>query len=232
MACSSAKTEQVGAGIHLLPPRLLRRHVRHRAHRHARGGQGFGVEGAGRRVVRRYALTRPLRSPGAWTRGSPALSHVEGHPLPQGGEGCWLGKVSPNRNQNLGLLAHRSENVRRLDVAARDPFGVCCIQRVGLSEWRDRAIHRSAACHAPTQPALRATLSPGRGKTTLFFFIHCRTGPRACIGAQFALTEMTLVAACLLRRFEFSLRPGDRDPEPLTHLSLRPRGGLSMVLRK
>ena len=43
----------------------------------------------------------PLRSPGAWTRGSPALSHVEGHPLPQGGEGCWLGKVSPNRNQNL-----------------------------------------------------------------------------------------------------------------------------------
>jgi len=73
----------------------------------------------------------PLRSPGAWTRGSPALSHVEGHPLPQGGEGCWLGKVSPNRNQNLGLLAHRNENVRRLDVAVRDPFGVCCIQRVG-----------------------------------------------------------------------------------------------------
>jgi cytochrome P450 len=65
-----------------------------------------------------------------------------------------------------------------------------------------------------------------------FAYFPFGAGPRACIGAQFALTEMTLVAASLLQRFEFSLRPGDRDPEPLTHLSLRPRGGLSMVLRK
>jgi cytochrome P450 len=69
-------------------------------------------------------------------------------------------------------------------------------------------------------------------KFSPFAYFPFGAGPRACIGAQFALTEMTLVAACLLRRFEFSLRPGDRDPEPLAHLSLRPRGGLSMVLRK
>jgi cytochrome P450 len=65
-----------------------------------------------------------------------------------------------------------------------------------------------------------------------FAYFPFGAGPRACIGAQFALTELTLVAACLLRRFEFSLRPGDRDPEPLTHLSLRPKGGMSIVLRK
>jgi len=65
-----------------------------------------------------------------------------------------------------------------------------------------------------------------------FAYFPFGAGPRACIGAQFAMTEMTLVAACLLRHFEFSLRPGDRDPEPLTHMSLRPKGGLSMVLRK
>lgn len=69
-------------------------------------------------------------------------------------------------------------------------------------------------------------------KVSPFAYFPFGAGPRACIGAQFALTEMTLVAACLLRRFEFSLRPGDPDPEPLTHLSLRPRGGLSVVLRK
>jgi cytochrome P450 len=69
-------------------------------------------------------------------------------------------------------------------------------------------------------------------KPSPFAYFPFGAGPRACIGAQFALTEMTLVAACFLRRFEFSLRPGDRDPEPLTHLSLRPRGGLFMVLRK
>jgi len=69
-------------------------------------------------------------------------------------------------------------------------------------------------------------------KLSPFAYFPFGGGPRACIGAQFALTEMTLVAASLLRRFEFSLRPGDRDPEPLAHLSLRPRGGLSVVLRK
>lgn len=65
-----------------------------------------------------------------------------------------------------------------------------------------------------------------------FAYFPFGAGPRACIGAQFALTEMILVAACLLGRFEFSLRPEDRDPEPLAHLSLRPRGGLSVILRK
>jgi cytochrome P450 len=69
-------------------------------------------------------------------------------------------------------------------------------------------------------------------KVSPFAYFPFGAGPRACIGAQFALTEMTLVAACLLRRFQFSLRPGDQDPEPLTLLSLRPKAGLPMVLRK
>jgi cytochrome P450 len=65
-----------------------------------------------------------------------------------------------------------------------------------------------------------------------FAYFPFGAGPRACIGAQFALTEMTLVTACLLQRFEFFLRPGDREPELLTHLSLRPKGGLSMIVQK
>jgi cytochrome P450 len=65
-----------------------------------------------------------------------------------------------------------------------------------------------------------------------FAYFPFGAGPRTCIGAQFALTEMALVAASLLRRFEFCLRPGAPDPEPLAYLSLRPRGGLSMVLRQ
>jgi cytochrome P450 len=69
-------------------------------------------------------------------------------------------------------------------------------------------------------------------KLSPFAYFPFGAGPRVCIGANFALTEMTLVAASLLRRFEFSLRSGDLAPEPLTHLSLRPKGGLSMVLRR
>jgi cytochrome P450 len=75
-------------------------------------------------------------------------------------------------------------------------------------------------------------LGEKEGRLSPFAYFPFGAGPRACIGARFALTEMTLVAVCLLRRFEFSLRPGDRDPEPLAYLSLRPSGGLSMVLRK
>jgi cytochrome P450 len=69
-------------------------------------------------------------------------------------------------------------------------------------------------------------------KLSPFAYFPFGAGPRTCIGAHFALTEMTLVAASLLRRFEFFLRPGDPAPEPLTHLSLRPKDGLSMVLRR
>lgn len=69
-------------------------------------------------------------------------------------------------------------------------------------------------------------------KISPFAYFPFGAGPRACLGAQFALTEMTLVAACLLRRFEFCLRPGDDNREPLTHLSLRPKGGLSMLVTK
>jgi cytochrome P450 len=65
-----------------------------------------------------------------------------------------------------------------------------------------------------------------------FAYFPFGAGPRTCIGAHFALTEMTLVAACLMQRFEFSLRPGTQDPELITHLSLRPKGGLSMIVQK
>jgi cytochrome P450 len=64
-----------------------------------------------------------------------------------------------------------------------------------------------------------------------FAYFPFGAGPRACIGAHFAMTEMVLVAATLLRRFEFSLLPGVSDPEPLVHVSLRPKNGLSMRIR-
>lgn len=51
-------------------------------------------------------------------------------------------------------------------------------------------------------------------------------GPRVCVGQGFALLEMTLVIATLLRRFDVSLAPGQGQPELQMHMSLRPRGGL------
>jgi cytochrome P450 len=52
-------------------------------------------------------------------------------------------------------------------------------------------------------------------------------GPRMCIGAQFALTEATLILACLARRF--ALAPIAGQPvEPNASITLRPRHGAPM----
>ena len=55
-------------------------------------------------------------------------------------------------------------------------------------------------------------------------------GPHQCIGQEFALMEITLVVAMLVQSFRFRPAPGFHvEPQPL--LSLRPRGGLSLILQ-
>ncbi|GAB4251324.1 MAG: cytochrome P450 [Saprospiraceae bacterium] len=52
-------------------------------------------------------------------------------------------------------------------------------------------------------------------------------GPRMCIGNHFALIEMQLLLAMLVRRFNFELLPGHPiKPEPL--ITLKPRYGVKM----
>jgi cytochrome P450 len=55
-------------------------------------------------------------------------------------------------------------------------------------------------------------------------------GPHQCIGQEFAMMEITLVVAMLVQAFQFRLAPGFHvEPQPM--LSLRPRGGLSLILQ-
>jgi enediyne biosynthesis protein E7 len=53
------------------------------------------------------------------------------------------------------------------------------------------------------------------------------SGPRICIGQNFALVEACVVAATILRQWEPVAVPGVPDPDP--KFSLRPRGGLPMT---
>lgn len=53
-------------------------------------------------------------------------------------------------------------------------------------------------------------------------------GPRVCIGRQFALVEVQLVAATLLQRLSVSALPGAPDARLHARLSLRPEGGLRL----
>jgi cytochrome P450 len=54
-------------------------------------------------------------------------------------------------------------------------------------------------------------------------------GPRNCIGREFALLELGLVLATIMRRFRFRTVPGHRT-WPLPSLTLRPEYGMKMTL--
>jgi cytochrome P450 len=54
-------------------------------------------------------------------------------------------------------------------------------------------------------------------------------GPHVCIGNTFALVEMTLITATVLRRFRLEFAPDQpADVEPHALLALRPKGGLRL----
>ncbi len=53
-------------------------------------------------------------------------------------------------------------------------------------------------------------------------------GPRVCIGRQFALVEVQLVAATLLQRLSVRALPGAAEAALHARLSLRPEGGLRL----
>ena len=56
-------------------------------------------------------------------------------------------------------------------------------------------------------------------------------GPRVCIGQQLAMTQATLILATVAQRFRLRLAP-DADVRPFPALTLRPRGGVPVVLEK
>lgn len=58
-------------------------------------------------------------------------------------------------------------------------------------------------------------------------FIPFGAGPRVCIGAGFAMAEAKVLLAEMLRAASFKYA-GDREPEPISSVTLRPRHGMAM----
>lgn len=56
-------------------------------------------------------------------------------------------------------------------------------------------------------------------------------GPRVCLGGRFAVMEATLITAMIAQRFTLELEE-DREYPPEPNVTLRPRGGLPMVLSR
>lgn len=64
-----------------------------------------------------------------------------------------------------------------------------------------------------------------------FAYLPFGAGPRKCIGATFALQEATLVLAAIVKHFRLELKPG-HAVWPMLRVTLRPAGGLPMLIRK
>jgi cytochrome P450 len=56
------------------------------------------------------------------------------------------------------------------------------------------------------------------------------SGPRMCIGREFARMELVLIVATIAQRFRFEW--GAEVPTPMASITLRPTGGLKAVVRR
>jgi len=64
-----------------------------------------------------------------------------------------------------------------------------------------------------------------------FAYLPFGAGPRVCIGMGFAMQEAIILLSSILRYFRLDLAPG-HVVEPVMRITLRPKGGMPMLLRK
>jgi len=64
-----------------------------------------------------------------------------------------------------------------------------------------------------------------------FAYLPFAGGPRTCVGASFAMTQMLIVVAVLARRFRFRLVP-EHPIAPVGRISLHPYGGLRVTVER
>lgn len=74
-------------------------------------------------------------------------------------------------------------------------------------------------------------LPPMSQSVPRFAYLPFGAGPRICLGAAFALQEATLALGKIMRAFRLALKPGTKV-EPMLRITLRPKGGLPMVLSR
>ena len=69
--------------------------------------------------------------------------------------------------------------------------------------------------------------APGQPPPDRHIYMPFGAGPRICLGAAFAMTELVVTLATLVRGASFSLVPG-HQVWPIAELALRPKNGLPM----
>jgi len=98
-----------------------------------------------------------------------------------------------------------------------------------VSQWvlhRHRLLWDKPDCFDP-----RRFLPGSREKIDRFAYLPFGAGPRVCIGASFSLQEAAIILAHIVRSFSFELAK-NHAVIPVQTITLRPKGGLPMILRR
>ena len=89
--------------------------------------------------------------------------------------------------------------------------------RVVASPW---VVHRSAALWPDPLRFAPERFDPGQPQRHRFAYFPFGAGPRQCVGAQFAMLEVPMIAAMIWRAFSIRLEP-NQGIRPLPRVSLR-----------
>ena len=93
------------------------------------------------------------------------------------------------------------------------------------------AVHRHKKLWSlPDQFDIRRFLGEGAKHIQRSAYLPFGAGPRVCIGGIFAMTEMILATATLVKNFHFSTS-GTTRCEPIHRVTLRPRDGLQLAIQ-
>lgn len=90
---------------------------------------------------------------------------------------------------------------------------------------RHRRLWANPDCFDPARFAPEAAKSYPRTQ-----YMPFGAGPRICLGSAFAMTEAGVLLATFLRDAEFDWS-AKREPEPISRITLRPRGGMRLRVR-
>ena len=151
------------------------------------------------------------------------------------------GVATPEVLERLPYTRRVLEEVMRLyppipailrQAAARDVVAGHRVRRgaiIAILPWivhRHRTLWRDPDRFDPER--FTADNSVGRPRLA---YLPFATGPRVCVGASFAMTQMLVVIAVLGRRFRFRLA-SDGPVVPFGAISLQPQGGLPVLVER
>lgn len=93
-------------------------------------------------------------------------------------------------------------------------------------------LHHDARNHPDPEAFRPERFMPGAPAASRGTYMPFGAGPHFCLGQHFAMVEMAVVAARLIRMFDLSLAAGDSLPEAHVDLVLKPKERLQVLFRR